>query len=153
MDFIGELIKWTVLEGHNLDSDWILADIGVINVSHSGRCNLIPGVRTAVWCMSRRMAPDSVPVGESGHEPLIKACGQVLPFLALVFRAFSFPAINRAKQTIPSHVKKKGFKKKGSSARFWLWIRRGQRRSWPYFLNSRCEKQLLCNTYTHSLTS
>lgn len=34
--------------------------------------------------MSRRMAPDSLPVGESGHEPLIKACGQVLPFLALV---------------------------------------------------------------------
>lgn len=48
MDFIGELIKWTVLEGHNLDSDWILADIGVINVSHSRRCNLIPGVRAAV---------------------------------------------------------------------------------------------------------
>lgn len=48
MDFIGELIKWTVLEGHNLDSDWILADIEVINVSHSGRCNLIPGVRAMV---------------------------------------------------------------------------------------------------------
>lgn len=62
--------------------------------------------------MSRRMAPDSVPVGESGHEQLIKACGQVLPFLALVLRAFSFPAINRAKQTIPSHVKKKGLKRR-----------------------------------------
>lgn len=34
--------------------------------------------------MSRRMAPDSVPVGERGHEPLIKVHGQVLPFLALV---------------------------------------------------------------------
>ena len=78
MDFIGELIKWTILEGHN--SDWILADIGVINVSHTGRCNLICDVHTAVWCMSLRTAPDSEPVGERGQELLIKACGLVLSF-------------------------------------------------------------------------
>lgn len=48
MDFIGELIKGAVLVGHNLDFDWIPTDIGVINASHTGRCNLIFDVHTVV---------------------------------------------------------------------------------------------------------
>lgn len=48
MDFIGELIKGAVSVGHNLDFDWIPTDIGVINASHSGRCNLIFDVHAMV---------------------------------------------------------------------------------------------------------
>lgn len=48
MDFIGELIKGAILVGHNLVFDWIPTDIGVINVSHTGRCNLIFDVHMVV---------------------------------------------------------------------------------------------------------
>lgn len=48
MDFIGELIKGAVVVGHNLDFDWIPTDIRVINVSHTGRCNLIFDVHMVV---------------------------------------------------------------------------------------------------------
>lgn len=52
MGFIGELIKRIVLEGDDLDFDWILAGIGVIIASHAGKRNLILDVHTGVWCMS-----------------------------------------------------------------------------------------------------